>query len=139
MKGYWWSVDPGVQKSGWAFWFENGLQSVGYSPVDRVDGEDALVIERPQVYQGRAQKGDPNDLISLAIEVGRISTLFGEVEFVLPRKWKGTIKKEMMTARIIKTLTTNELLLVKELKLAKSYEHNVLDAIGIGLWKLGRL
>jgi hypothetical protein len=132
------SIDPGVHTSGIAYWSDGVLVWVDYKKPS-FDQCVPLVIEKPQVYQGRAQKGDPNDLITLAVEVGRISSLYPSVDFVLPRQWKGTIKKEMMLKRILKTMTDDELLLLKNLKLPKSKEHNVVDAVGIGLWRLGRL
>ncbi len=135
------SVDPGVHASGMAWWTYGKLAQVEYCKPGHNILQIAtdLIIEVPQVYQGRAQKGDPNDLITLAVEVGRITTLFPNHRLVKPRDWKGNIKKEMMLKRIIKTLTTEELLMVKALKLPKSKVHNVLDALGIGLWYLGRL
>lgn len=138
------SVDPGVNSSGLAFWRGDKLAQVEFmAPTGgHFDGPtiDNLIIELPQVYQGRAQKGDPNDLVNLAFEVGRIvATLDIPFETVKPRQWKGTVKKEIMLKRILSKLTNEELLLIKGLGLSKSQEHNCIDAIGIGLWKLGRL
>ncbi len=71
------SIDPGVHSSGIAFWRDGALAQVDFlaPPGHVLEGPaiDKLVIELPQVYQGRAQKGDPNDLIDLAFEVGRIT------------------------------------------------------------------
>ncbi len=135
------SVDPGVHASGMAWWTYGKLAQVEYCKPGHNILQIAtdLLIEVPQVYQGRAQKGDPNDLITLAVEVGRITTLFSNYKLVKPREWKGTIKKEMMLRRILKTLTMPELLMLKALKLPKSKEKECIDALGIGLWYLGRL
>jgi hypothetical protein len=44
-----------------------------------------------------------------------------------------------MLKRILSKLTDHELSLLKGLGLPPSKEHNVIDAVGIGLWKVGRL
>lgn len=135
------SIDPGVNASGIATWRGNQLIAARYyKPSGQWVGY-SLVIEKPQIYQGRKQKGDPNDLIDLAIEVGVLSTLFsdGTVTLVKPREWKGQVPKEVMLKRILSKLTADELQLIKGLGLSKSQSHNVVDAVGIGLWALGRL
>lgn len=132
------SVDPGVNASGVAYWKNGELKAVYYMRPSTI--WDSLIIELPQVYMGSKSKGNPNDLIRLAFEAGRISGLsVHDIETVLPRQWKGTIKKEVMLKRVVSRLTDAELLLLKGLNLPRSAEHNAVDAIGIGLWKLGRL
>lgn len=134
------TIDPGVHKSAFAWWTSLGqLSTVAYYKLE--DPSVGLmvgrpIIEVPQVYQGRAQKGDPNDLITLAVEVGRIGACFiGGFELIRPRTWKGTVKKEIMTKRILSKLTPTEMDVLGVLR----QNHNVVDAVGIGLWKLGRL
>ena len=135
------TVDPGVNGSGIASWGDNGhLQCVIFE-VPNCDGyfTDHIIIECPVVYLGHKSKGNPNDLIALAFEAGRIAALAPTYEKITPRQWKGTIKKEVMLRRILSKLTDRELQLIKGLELPPSKEHNVIDAVGIGLWKLGRL
>lgn len=104
---------------------------------------DRVVVEWPQVYRaGRAKAGaDPNDLLLLAGVAGALASEYGYavVESVLPREWKGTVAKEVMLERILDRLSPSELVLVDGLGLAKSKRHNVVDAVGIGLWVSGRL
>ncbi len=135
------SVDPGVHGSGVAFWFAGRLSAVRYYKPSEISSVLSVVIECPQIYPGVKSKGNPNDLIKLAFEAGRIIGLFNPVELrvIKPRDWKGTIKKEAMLKRILSKLTEEELAIVKAANIPKAVEHNVLDAIGIGLWHLGRL
>jgi hypothetical protein len=97
-----------------------------------------LVIENQQVYRGVKQ--DPNDLLPLAQCVGACAALISHVAFdnPLPRVWKGTVKKEIMLMRIQERLTPVERLLLIDAA-PKSLLHNVIDAVGIGLWACGRL
>lgn len=134
------SIDPGVRASGQAFWEGKKLVYVAYDAPSGPSDYSPLIIEKPQVYQGRAQKGNPNDLIDLAVEVGRIIGI-SEVAFetVLPRQWKGAVKKEIMLKRILSKLDDDELLVIKNCGVSNSKAHNIIDAVGIGLWKLGRL
>lgn len=132
------SVDPGVKGCGWALWGGATLIDCGYGEVPRHDST-GLVIELPQVYYGAKQKGDANDLVSLAFAAGKIASRFVCYTTVKPRDWKGTVKKEVMLKRILSKLTDGELTILKGLGLPKSLEHNVVDAVGIGLHSLGRL
>ena len=65
---------------------------------------DLLVIEIPQVYQGSKQKGDPNDLINLAILVGGIISVITtyNVALVKPSTWKAQVSKKIHHKRIMK-------------------------------------
>lgn len=96
----------------------------------------AYVVELPQVY--RVSKGDPNDLIFLAFNAGRVVGNALNVFTVLPRKWKGNIKKEVMTERIKRALPEDRHSSVI-LPARKSLAHNVWDAVGLFLWATGKL
>jgi len=50
---------------------------------------------------------------------------------VKPREWKGQVPKDVHHARLVKTLTPDEMAMV-ERAAPPSLRHNVLDAIGIG-------
>lgn len=152
------SIDPG-KKTGWAY-FQNGLliqcgvetnfsmkEFVLYHPFINVSLVRAsalqnppVVIEKPVVYP--RDKVRPNDLITLAILVGEVKgvaeSLGFEVELVTPRVWKGTVPKKIHNRRVLLELIPEELKLLPRRSRAKDYDHNMLDAIGLGLWKLGR-
>lgn len=94
------------------------------------------VIEVPQVYPGQQQKGDQNDLINLAVLVGRYSDRAKargfRVTLIRPREWKGQLPKDVCWARVREALTPRELENVSSVP--KSRAHNMHDAIGLGTW-----
>lgn len=142
------SIDPGVHRVAFAIFSAGVLRRAVLLRIEDDAGLYALpsapldvVIEMPRVYPASRQKGDPNDLLRLACVVGRLQEHYlreGKlVHLVEPRTWKGTLAKEAMTERIKGRLATSERTSV-ELP-AKALEHNVWDAVGIGLHALGRL
>ena len=140
------SIDPGKNHFAYAKWARNKLLSCGRSAVTtevfrglQFGSMDCVVIEVPQIYSQRKWKGDPNDLVDVAVTVGRLAQASGDgrFELVRPRAWKGTVEKEVHQMRIRKELSPSERALLGPL--TKKDARDVLDAIGIGLWKLGRL
>jgi len=99
---------------------------------------DVVVIELPQIYKVR--KVDPNDLARLAALGGELAEASGakHVEYVLPAEWKGQTPKAIAQARAHAALTAYELKGVAAIP-QKTLAHNMWDAIGIGLARLGRL
>lgn len=163
----WWSIDPGTS-SGLAVWEGSTLTHAQLlndsTTANALGGHDrclceletglatgvlarpaGLVIELPQVYGER--KTDPNDLILLAVLVGRVQNLVGvETQLVKPREWKGQVPKDVMVRRVWKALTEEERERIQEPR-CRSLRHNLLDGVGIGLamrqrlpgspWRLG--
>jgi len=153
------SVDPGKKEAGIAAW-ENGelacaflargedWDSTAFSaygmllerfPREVLLGAE-LILERPQIYQQKYLKGDPNDLIPLALMGGAFAGYLFSFSPVLyyPREWKKQVPKDVMTERIKRRLSKDEHRRV-ELPRAKSLHHNIWDGVGIGLFRLGRL
>lgn len=99
-------------------------------------GRYETVIELPQVYRASRSKGDPNDLIRLAVLVGRLQQLAevrgSEVTLVQPATWKGQVPKDVHHKRLMERLCREELEKLESLH--KTYRHNALDAVGLGLW-----
>ena len=108
------ALDPGLNATGWSIWNHGVLSGCGLirtsarSVVERAEqvvhkllrelpyGEMVdLVYEKPQIYQQRKQKGDPNDLVDIAILIGVVvkGVPHHRVVGVEPRTWKGTIRK----------------------------------------------
>lgn len=150
------SVDPGVKAAGVAVfedkeltaaWLERGkgwletAQGIYASIETRYPTEVVLrtewIVEIPQVYTQDKLKGDPNDLIQLALVAGGLGTLVGGIKTYLPRQWKGQTPKKTSNARTQEKLSREEMSRV-ELPRAKSLHHNVWDAIGIGLYHVRR-
>lgn len=111
-----------------------GGKGAGFMPGD------TLVVEFPKVYAGGKAKGDPADLLELAALVGALEER-GRLRDVgvkryLPHEWKRQLDKATTKARVIERLTPEERQKIPDLP--KSKEHNVYDAIGIGLFHIGR-
>lgn len=106
------------------------------APIRHGKSAGDCIIEVPQVYPGQQQKGDQNDLIKLAVMVGRYvdrATACGfRVKLVKPREWKGQLPKDVCWQRVRKTLSALEL--GNKAKIPKSQAHNMHDAIGLGTW-----
>jgi hypothetical protein len=100
----------------------------------------ALLIELPCVYPGARQE-DPNDLIQVARAVGQWEQAcsFHELHHRFPRQWKGTTPKDIHNRRVLAALTDGEREILERLELPKTKIHNVIDAIGMGLWVYGRI
>lgn len=98
-----------------------------------------VIIEKPQVYRANLSKGDPNDLITLAIRVGRYAEHFehsgARVALALPKNWKGQQPKSVTEARARRDLSPSSLRVALEsLRYVAASSHNdVWDAIGLGL------
>jgi hypothetical protein len=141
------AIDPG-RCTGWCITdgggcvYDAGITSVDLGLPFPLHGT-TLVIEVPQVYRAAMSKGDPNDLIKVAIEVGRwierARIVGAEVIEVHPATWKGQIPKEVHHARILRELRPEELArLSRCLALPATKRHNALDAVGLALWRVGR-
>jgi hypothetical protein len=131
------AIDPGAH-TGLAF-FRHTVLIGAYAIKDgeplELRPDDQLIIECPEYQKGR--RVSPNDLITLALRVGRIQgraqTLGAKCELVRPSEWKGNVPKRIHHERILARLTGVERVLTE------GVSGDALDAIGIGLWKLGRL
>ena len=104
------------------------------APLNQSRPAGDCIIEQPQIYPGQHQKGDQNDLIQLAVMVGRYvdraTSCRFRVTLVKPREWKGQLPKDVCWDRVRETLTPYELTRME--KLSKSRAHNMHDAIGLG-------
>jgi hypothetical protein len=134
------SVDPGVHRMAVAGWDERGRlrEAMNVAP-DWLSAHDyaRLVGEIPVVYPGaKGLRTDPNDLIALAYAAGRFYERQGlPTVLVKPAEWKAQVPKDITKERIIAELDSAEISRVYR----GGEMHNVYDAIGIGLFALGRL
>jgi hypothetical protein len=97
-----------------------------------------LQIEIP-LYSDQTIGKDPQALIKLAINAGRwIEKMHAPiVRTVYPSQWKGQVPKKIHNGRVLAKLDQAELSLIP--KLPETKLHNVIDAIGLGLFALGRI
>lgn len=145
------AIDPG-QWSGVAY-FQDGLltradlvgkgeQNISFyaREILEVGAGTEAVIEIPQVYQQRQWKGDPNDLISVAYIAGIFGAWIyaksGDVTLIRPHDWKGSRPKYVDMKYTLSCLEETERRVLPDLP--KTKLHNVIDAVGIGLWFLQR-
>lgn len=128
----------------------------------------AVVIERPEVYPG-PQPTRSNDVVELAMKAaelgGQLQALGAPTpRYVRPREWKGQVPKPIHHRRVWSVLDARERAVLcqiarytageVELRIetacrryaetgkVRGYSwqaHNLLDAVGLGLWDLGRM
>lgn len=134
------AIDPGAD-TGWALYRSGLLEQCGLGEPPPFE-VDELIVEKPMIYPGG--KSRPNDIITLAIRAGEMRGRWPNrpCTYVLPRVWKGgSISKPVSHARIWARLNQQEAgiaSLVIE-RMAAGKRHNVLDALGIGLYGVGRM
>ena len=143
------TIDPG-NNTGWALFEDSRLIRAGVCPFESftsvlsgvVLAGDTVLIEMPRHYP-RREKGDVNDLLDLAMRVGMLKqwceSRGASVKLVWPRTWKGTVPKDVHNQRVLHALGQFEITLLPLRLRAKTYDHNMLDAVGMGLWELRRL
>ena len=158
------AIDPGTKCAGWSFWrnlqasgwrvFSCGLlrwgstaelfETAKHKRLDLFGTRFAplavgvrVVCELPQVYSQRHWKGDPNDLIGVAVSAGLVigALDFDDVEFVKPHAWKGNTPKPIHNKRVLAALGDGRKIYDDACKtIPASLHHNVVDAIGLGAW-----
>lgn len=141
------AIDPGAD-TGWALFGEaNQLVECGLLPSKNfhnlplyLSGQRAWV-ECPRL---RPREVNPNSILTLARTAGECAGLLRargmSVTYVTPNDWKGSTRKETSHQRILARLSAGEtqILALAFRDVAKSKQHNVLDAVGIGLYAAGR-
>jgi hypothetical protein len=138
------AIDPGGgvrrERQGWAL-FESGWLLQCGNGIPSVPSVNYLVVEKPQVYRQAKQKGDPNDLIDLAVLVGQAIERYtcsdpARHRVYLPAQWKGQVPKDIHHRRIMGTIDVQRDQIRWLYQVPESYRHNVLDAVGLGLFLL---
>jgi hypothetical protein len=103
--------------------------------------EALIVVEYPEQYSHSPAPRAP--VQGLACTGGGIVCMLkrstNKVKFLLPKEWKGQVPKDIMLDRIVNKLNDTEKSVLESKKLIKSKKHNVIDAIGLGLYILDRL
>jgi hypothetical protein len=152
------SIDPGINGCGVAYFIDKHLVMAQYvkNPAakhsdpgfrafsmaravlsgDTYTEGDELVLEYPQIYRG-PRANNPNNLLTLALVDGALMGLFRqEAILYLPHAWKGSVDPDECVKRVQARLSAVETACV--VLPAKSLAHNLWDAVGIGLFHLGR-
>ncbi len=143
------TIDPGKLSSGYAIFIDRELKACGLAK----DASDILrhwrlgrswpelvVMEYPKIYDRRRWKGDPNDLLSITAAGAFLAGALHPMRFkiVQPEEWKGQTPKEIQNARDERVLSPDEVAVLESVPVAAGKMHNVIDAVGIGLWELKR-
>lgn len=138
------SVDSGGNM-GWALFDKTllacdlGLPALLRPEKAYVGAVTRIIIERPHTGRTRARA---RDIITLAIRAGEVGGVLRyltgvEPEYIEPQKWKGQLNKKRCNDIVEARLLPQEKSLLNKIK-PLSAKHNVLDAIGIGLFSVGR-
>jgi hypothetical protein len=135
------ACDPGVRGCGLALFDEKSQRFtlgmwVSTEKLPRtknlLQGVKVLALERQYLPKTHPR---PMNIVELAFAAGRVAGIWAECRLVElpPSTWKGSVPKRIMLDRIRSRLDADEITLTVGLN-----EH-VMDAIGIGLFALGRL
>ena len=141
------AIDPGKTHFGYAVFREGLLVSCGTPNHANAEGLASIAIDLYRYYKRQA-----GTRVSVAMEVPqnylrtrRVKSLSGLValcaavdaavqieRFYQPKVWKGQVPKPAHHKRLVRVLSAAETTLWNEA------DHNARDAIGIGLFHLGR-
>jgi len=159
MKNPFIAIDPGTRSLGWAL-FDDHLIGAGVVRAQGLDdmlkrlrdfapplitGDRDVVIEIPQIYRASKSKGDPNDLIPVAIVAGAVGVMLrgptASVRMFTPHVWKGSVPKPIVHSRVFAVLNDQELenLAFARDRTPKGSQLDLLDAVSIGIWHQGRM
>lgn len=157
------AVDPGIRGCGVALFDDiNGLMNATYvkNPATKGNtlnevvslvrevgfffpqyGVSELVVEQPCIYaHERFKEKDPNDLLPLRAIGGALAMFYespANIVQYFPPEWKQNMPKGAgFEKRVMDRLTGSERANIKDHP--RSIMHNVFDAIGLGLFHLGR-
>lgn len=105
-------------------------------------GPVVLLVESQTIYPGGKQKAKPADVIRLAQEAGEIAGFlrcyltdrYGGTAWVAPRTWKGQMPKDAVRHHVGRILDKVE----AETADLGVLSDDVVEAVGIGLWAVGR-
>ena len=145
-------IDPGINHCGWAQLSPEGLRCglwrsqpallpdrcYQYYCRARSTPADLTIVEYPQVYQGRQQKGRQKDIVDLAAIAGALisgaKSQRSEVLIPTPSERKGNIPKEVEHARVLRSLTLDVSDIKRMADVPQYLLHNVLDAVCLAWW-----
>lgn len=131
------SCDPAKSFCTLAWWRGRKLVEVTRENVINRQAREG-VFELPRYYPGSV-RSIPNDLIDVAASAIRVGGFARSWELVPPDKWKGQTPKAINHIRILEALTLIEQGILRDAASRLLPEHDVYDAVGIGLWRLNRM
>jgi hypothetical protein len=136
------AVDPGVKQCAVAEFEDERLSMVQFrdQPIPCWAGEDNTCICEFPEQRGRSTNVRMSDIIALTWAGSRVCANL-PTETVKPSAWKGQVPKAIHHKRMEAALTPEERIVLRNclLKVPGPVQHNLKDAVALGLWKLGRL
>lgn len=145
--------DPGSD-CGYSVFIKEILVACGYGkhakflsePVWEGDLKGGVfLVERPKSYPGKRRLVNPNSLMQTEFRAAELTQLYrmqGMVceEVSPPSVWKGNLEHDLVEERMFECLLPEERSLIYQAKSARSkkLDHNMVDAVSIGLWRLRR-
>ncbi len=135
------SIDPGTDQ-GWAWWPAGVLTACGLGREPAGLPLTHLRIECP--WYRKDSPSDPQDMITLAVKVGRVLERYDhpgvDCATYYPHQWKRNANKKQVEAVVWPALSVAERAVLRAALagVAKGKQHNVIEAVGIGLKALGR-
>lgn len=152
------AIDPGTRAVGWAIFLPDGsMHRCGLAHVkgtNRVLADDAIeladqigvhlprVVLEEMVMRPEDPRSQADDLLRVQLVGGIVAARVGQkIVTVRPMRWKGCVPKRIHHRRIgdVMTRAEKDLLTAACRTVHRDLQHNVIDAIGIGLWDVGRL
>lgn len=140
------AIDPGTH-TGWALFKDSLLVACGLgdprtSTAHVMRDITDVIIEHPVIYSGGRTR-NPNDVLKVAVNAGEWAGTYRQkalVRYVTPQAWKGSVPKDVHQPRILAKLAPKEaeVLEASLRRVAKSKHNNVVDAVGLGLFHVGR-
>ena len=134
-------IDPAAESFAYAVFRDGYLVSVGYATNPRaIPAPKTMrflwILETPQEYT-KFQVAH-KDLTRLRETLRKISNFASPHKVITykPFEWKGNVPKEVHHKRILRALTSKETTLLPHMD--GDYEHDLYDAVGIGLFYLQR-
>lgn len=132
------AVDPGVSYYALARFLDGHLLVLALNAIEiRVSAVDMVVLEKPVVYGVTKAKARNKDIVDLAIGAGRISDRYAHTTWYTPAQWKGQVPKPAHQRRILTKMTEGERAALSGF--TKQKQGHLIDAIGLGLYYLGRM
>jgi hypothetical protein len=118
--------------------FSERVKCMAIAVADAHEGLRELAVEFPVHYSAKhKQKGRQEDLLKLAAVVGALLSRLGlPSRTYFPYDWKHQLPKSVTRRRVSLRLSPEERAAM--ILPAASLQHNVYDAIGIGLHDVGR-
>jgi hypothetical protein len=152
------SVDPGRDHIALACWVDrelarctllavDGRQEIGAVATDLAallesqDRADVVVVEYMCHRAGEA-KSQARDLIDVTISGTAVAARLGdELIYVSATSWKGQAPKAVIQRRVVERLSGIEMtaLAATLCVVPRGRHHDLYDAVGIGLYHLGRM